>query len=98
MCAQVCKQNDQTTHAYLHSSSKLLLYTHHISSNPSCYLQPLLLGPVYVFILIEKNTELIIANCFFMARLSPTQSNFISPSSITAEEGGVWLRHLIYHH
>lgn len=40
--------------AYLYSSSKLSLYAHQISLNPSCNLQPLLLWPIYVFILVEK--------------------------------------------
>lgn len=75
--------------AYLYSSSKLFLYGHQISLNPLCYLQPLfIVAPLrFYFSWGGKNTELIIVNCFFMAHLSWTQINLVSPSSITAEEG-----------
>lgn len=59
----------------------------------------LLLCPICAFVTVGKKTKtkLIKDNCFLWpVRLDLI--NFFSPSSITAEEGGVWLRHLIYRH
>lgn len=67
-------------------------------SEPLVLLATSVIVPYLCFYFSWQNTELIIANCLFMARLFWTQINFVSPSSITAEEeGGVWLRRLIYH-